>query len=306
MIPLLVFSQVFTFSQYVHALKPQKEYVALPSDYGIIYRDVSFLTKDSLKITGWFYPAQDTTGISNDLVGRKLQEHQKGKPRPYQVSHDEKCPTIVICDGDAGNMSFLIIYAYHLIISGYNVLTFDWRGFGKSDEWPMDQDRLSYVEFLNDYDAAIDYVKKQPEVDPNRIVVHGFSTGAYLSFAMAAKRNDVAAFIGRALLTSFDDTLDLLQKLNPQRKIRAPDNYPEEYLPINASSQVDIPCFLIVGEFDDRTPPWMSRKIYDNLKGAKELWIVPGCHHGGQKGPDWYKYPEYFNRVLNFCDRYVK
>ena len=56
------------------AMKPLREYAATPSDYGILYRDVTFTTGDSLRLHGWFYPAQDTAGIANDLVGGFLAE----------------------------------------------------------------------------------------------------------------------------------------------------------------------------------------------------------------------------------------
>lgn len=286
-------------------LKPAREYEAIPSDYGIICKEVSIKTTDDLILEGWFYPAQDTIGISNDIIGRLIPVPQEMKKplRKYLVKFKEQRPTIIICDGDAGNMTFLLFYAYHFFTDGYNVLTFDWRGFGGSSDWPMEESYLSYKEFIDDYDAAIDFVKKMPEVDTTRLGVLGFSTGAYLSFSVFAKRNDIQAYCGRALLTSFDDIIPILRNIDPLRKFKAPVGYPKGLLPINAAKSIKRPVFLIVGEKDNRTPPWMSEKIMKELKGPKELWIVPEAEHGGGKGPEMLNYPEFFTRVISFFDR---
>lgn len=299
---------LFLFANSLHALKPQRGYPAIPSEYGIIYKEVTFQTVDGLNIKGWFFPTQDTTGIANTVVGRHIPvpPELKRDPRPYLTLDKDKRPTIILCSGDAGNMSHLIFYAYHLFTQGFNVLTFDWRGFGGSDDWPIDKDQLCYTEFLLDYDAAIDFVKNQPEVDSTAIGLLGFSTGAYLSFAMAAKRDDIAAYAARALLTSFDDLLAILKEVKPDRDFRAPDDYPAELLPINAAPRIGIPVFLIVGEKDNRTRPWMSEKIIENLKGPKELWIVPEAEHGGSFGPEFKNYPEFFIRLISFYDKYLK
>jgi alpha-beta hydrolase superfamily lysophospholipase len=296
---------LFSFESF--SINPEKEYKALPSDYGIIFKELSITTEDGLTLNAWFYPAQDTNGIANQIVGKVLPvpEELKKKERPYSVSYDNRMPTIIICDGDAGNMTYMIFYAYHFFTKGFNVLTFDWRGFGKSSDWQMDKDRLCYAEFINDYDAVINYTRSLSEVDTNKIGVMGFSTGAYLSFAIFSKREDISAFCGRALITSFDDLLSVLSEVDTTRTFIAPPDYPEELLPINAAGKIDRPVFLIVGEKDIRTLPWMSEKIMELLNGEKELWIVPGAQHGGMNGPELYNYPEFFNRVYLFFNEYL-
>ncbi|MEO0096064.1 MAG: alpha/beta fold hydrolase [candidate division WOR-3 bacterium] len=297
----------FALIAFSFALRPEREYKAIPSDYGIIYREVEFLTADNLKLKGWFIPAQDTVGILNSVIGRLVPVPDELKPdvREYKTDTTRK-PTIIICDGDAGNMTQFIFYAYHFFTKGYNVFLFDWRGFGKSSDWQTEQDRLCYTEYIDDYDATIGFVKKQPEVDTTRIGVMGFSTGAYLSFAIIAKRNDISAYVGRALMSSFDELLPVLKQSLPGRNFMAPENYPEELLPINAAEKIKIPVFLIVGEKDNRTPVWMSEKIMVKLNGPKELWIVPKAEHGGINGPEFINYPEFFDRVLAFFDKYLK
>jgi alpha-beta hydrolase superfamily lysophospholipase len=290
------------------ALKPARGYAATPGEYGIIYQEVAFQSPDSLRLVGWFYPAQDTMGIANDLVGRVIPvpENLWRAPRPYPAKSRAGLPTIVICDGDGGNMSDLIFYAYNFFTRGFNVFTFDWRGFGQSAEWPMDSDQLCCSEFLRDYDAALGYVETRPEVDPQMIALLGFSTGAYLSFAMLETHHEVAAFAGRAVLTSFDDVLPILHQLDPKRNFHAPSDYPTALLPIHVATKIGVPVLLVVGEKDPRTPPWMSEKVLSQLKGPKELWLVPGAGHGGASAPEFTNYPEFFDRVAGFFGKHLR
>ena len=148
---IFIFSLLFLVHSAV-ALKPTFEYDAIPSDYGIIYREVSIPTADSLNLNGWFFPAQDTTGILNFIVGHiPVPEEYKPAPREYIFDTENPAPTIIVANGDGGNMMYLILYAYNFCTRGYNVLLFDWRGFGHSDPFEMDRDMLCCTEFLTDY-----------------------------------------------------------------------------------------------------------------------------------------------------------
>ena len=289
----------------VWGLSPAAEYKALPSHYGIAFEEVSFTTSDSLSIRGWFYPAQETTATADQYVGRLIPMPLKLRPegKGHVVRDGEPKPTIVVCNGDAANMTYLILYAYHFCTHGFNVLTFDWRGFGESEEWPIERDQLSYTEFLFDYDAAIDYAIARPETDSARVGLFGFSTGAYLSFALVAKRDDVSAFAGRGLITSFEDVLPVLIEQEPDRTLHAPSDYPSDLLPVNAAGRVTVPVLLIVGENDTRTPVWMSRSVYEQLAGPRELWVVPGAVHGGADAPEYVNYPEFFVKVCSFFEK---
>lgn len=99
----------------LYALKPEREYKAIPSDYGIICQEVEFLTSDSLNLRGWFIPAQETTGIANSIIGRMVPVPPELKPAPrqYQTLDVSRRSTIIICGGDTGNMTQFIFYAYH-------------------------------------------------------------------------------------------------------------------------------------------------------------------------------------------------
>lgn len=283
------------------AIKPDKVYVLRPENLGLIYRDLNVTTSDGLKIKTWFYPAQPA--LSEKEINEAWNNPVK---KPYVAPYSKNRPTIIIANGDAGNMSYQQVhFALNFTSKGYNVVTFDWRGFGESSEWEMDNDYLVYSEFLLDYDAVIKEVLKQnEEVDTNKIAVFGWSTGAYLSMAAASKYDNIKAFVGIGLITSFEDVLPLLKQLqtNKDRNLIVPDDYPKELLPVNLAANYNKSTFLIVGEKDNRTPVWMSEKIYSLLPSKKELWIVEGAEHGGQYGP--IKDFDLFNkRFIEFLDK---
>lgn len=293
---LIVFFSLPSF-----AIKPDRVYRITPEKFGLIYRDLNVITSDGLKIKTWFFPAQPA--ISKEEINEAWNNPIK---KPYITPYSKNRPTIIIANGDAGNMCYQQLYhALYFTSKGYNVVTFDWRGFGESSEWEINNDYLVYSEFLLDYDAVIKEVLKQnEEVDTNRIAVFGWSTGAYLSMAAASKYENIKAFVGIGLITSFDDVLPLLKQLqtHKDRNLIVPDDYPKELLPVNLAANYNKSTFLIVGEKDNRTPVWVSKKIYSLLPSKKELWIVEGAEHGGQNGP--IKDFDLFNkRFIEFLDK---
>lgn len=287
-----------------YAIKPDRTYRFYPEKLGLIYRDLDVTTPDGLKIKTWFFPAQDTLTVEEMSL---LWENPV--KRPYRIIDGNPFPTIIIANGDAGNMSFQQLHhAQYFTSHGYNVVTFDWRGFGESSKWEMNIDYLVYSELLIDYDAVIKEVLKQnAEVNMSKIVVYGWSTGAYLSMAAAKKYENIKAFIGVGLMTSFDEVVPVLkQSQNKQESnLLVPDDYPKELQPICLASNYNKSTFLIVGEKDDRAPVWMSEAIYSLLPANKELWIVKDAEHGGPKGP-LRDFNKFHKRTLEFLDKSLK
>ncbi|GHV44761.1 hypothetical protein FACS1894180_6500 [Bacteroidia bacterium] len=129
-----------------------------------------------------------------------------------------------------------------------------------------------------DYEAAIEAVSKLPEVDSTKICAYGFSTGFYLTFATAVKNPKIKCIAGRGPMTNFEDVLKVYEG---KREVFAPQNYSEELLPINCADKLNCPIYMLVGELDDRTPVWMSEKVYAKINSPQKLQIVKGKGHGG-------------------------
>ena len=286
------------------AIKPDTTYRFYPEKLGLIYRDLDVTTSDGLKIKSWFFPAQTT--LTEEEMNLAWENPVK---RPYKIISRNPFPTIIIANGDAGNMSYQQLHhAQYFTSKGFNVVTFDWRGFGESSKWDMNIDYLVYSELLLDYDAVIkEVIKQKVEVDTAKIAVYGWSTGAYLSMAAASKYDNIKAFVGIGLMTSFDEVVPVLKKSKNKQEsnLIVPDDYPKEMQPICLAPNYNKSTFLIVGEKDERTPVWMSEQLYSLLPAKKELWIVKDAEHGGQKGP-LRDFDVFHKRVLDFLETNLK
>ena len=225
---------ILLFLPEADAIIPDRNYIRLPQDAGLIYKKLDVTTEDGLRIETWFYPAQD------------FPEENSGQQDmlPYRTIDEEKRPALVICNGDAGNMSYQQIYLAMIYAAcGFNVVTFDWRGFGASSEFEMDNDYLCYTEMLEDYRAVLAAVKEQKEVDGDRIFLMGWSTGAYLSMITAYNDENAAGCILCGVPSTFEEIIPVLVRNHPAGKTEAelivPEDFPKEQMPALIAAAVD-------------------------------------------------------------------
>ena len=118
---------------------PTRNLEAVPSDISLQYDNVFLTTKDMIKIHAWYVPAKNA----------------------------EK--TILFMHGNAGNISHRLetIQIYHNL--GFNILIFDYRGYGKSDGKPSELG--TYL----DATAAWNYLIKEKNFNAEDIIIIGRS-----------------------------------------------------------------------------------------------------------------------------------
>ena len=113
------------------AIHPYKDYVAIPTKYGMSYDSLNILTPDNFRLTGWYCkPIKDSTDI-----------------------------LIILAGTDAGNMSYDLQVA-QILTQKFPVLLFDYRGFGSSQAFAYDPNAIGHPEYLIDLDAAVSYAQK--------------------------------------------------------------------------------------------------------------------------------------------------
>lgn len=288
----LIFSQfVFSFSQLLHISFAiaffQKRLSVLLWPRFLLFPLVQFV----------FTPIQEAPGA----------DAGSDTPLAYRTLDDEKRPTILICNGDAGNMSYYQLFlAVQFTSRGYNVATFDWRGFGASDPFPMDPDYLCYTEMLEDYRAVIRQVSAKPEVLPGGIYLLGWSTGAYLSMIAAEGNPSVKGCILRGVPTSFEQVIPILQKAvgKDSTQLLVPEDFPVGKMPLALADTFGKDILIVVGQNDERTPVWMAEDIFAALPDGikKELWVAPGAKHGGMEAPEVLYPEEFVRRVSRFVE----
>jgi len=105
-------------------------------------------------------------------------------------------PCVVLANGLGGTVdSGLLPFAERFAAAGIDALAFDYRHFGLSDGEP--RQLLSISRQLEDYAAAISYVRSLENVDPDRIVVWGSSYAGGHVVAVAVADGHVVAAISQ-------------------------------------------------------------------------------------------------------------
>ena len=192
----LIFTLSFSLS---FGMKPAKDYVYTPKEFGFSYKELKIKTIDNVEINTWDITPKSTA----------------------------KNTTIIICGTDAGNMSYFTGQALNLANEGYNVITFDYRGYGHSQDFKVDTvNLLFHNEFLLDFEAVVEHAKKL--YPKNKVGSLGFSMGGYfplitnmkLDFIMAdSPLTSPKTFLKRLAIPNVtlpDKYLEPIEKKEPQ------------------------------------------------------------------------------------------
>lgn len=137
-------------SQALFAINPKRDYVATPQAIGVKYLNEKISAGNGIIINSWVCL-------------------QKDRDKPY----------IIISGSDAGNMSNSLGQLSALYKSGYNVILYDYRGFGESSDFEMDPNMLYYKEFADDLSNVISFTISQ--YNAKSIYLYGLSMGTIIS-----------------------------------------------------------------------------------------------------------------------------
>jgi hypothetical protein len=105
---------------------------------------------------------------------------------------------------------------------GIAVLRYDKRGVGGSSG---DYDSATTADFTSDAQAAVAWLKTQPQIDANRIGVLGHSEGGIIAPAVAAADKSVAFVVMIAGPCIRGDRLFVMQSAMTAKAYGAPDDY---------------------------------------------------------------------------------
>lgn len=214
---LFLYFVFILFSYYSFGIRPDTNYVSTPKELGLNI-DTKFLeTKDGYKIASWFFPSMA----------------------------ESKNITVIISYGDAGNMSYWSNIAVGLAHNGFDVITYDYRGFGESSHFTMDKNVLYYKEFLNDLESSITLAKlNNPN---NKICLMGLSMGSIISmlYLNSPEANNISYYIGEGHIYSPELIEERLR--NKEKSLILPkDNINWK----NFYSGIKIPFMLFCGSDD--------------------------------------------------------
>jgi fermentation-respiration switch protein FrsA (DUF1100 family) len=199
--------------------------------------------------------------------------------------------------GNGANMTSHFLYVYWLALEGYDVFTFDYRGYGGSGG------SKSVAGSVADGAAALAYARKKAPGQP--LVVIGQSLGGALALA-ALDRDGGEGVRALVLDSTFSSYRRVARaKLAPHWQTWALQWLPyvlisDRYAPQRLiASRKTVPLLLLHAPGDPVVPYSEGRRLYDRSPGPKELWDVSGNGHTEAFGIQG---AEFRPRLLKFLD----
>lgn len=162
--------------------------------------------------------------------------------------------------------------------------------------------------------AAVDLVCERPYVDADRLGVHGYSYGGFMSsWIIGHDHRFRAAVIGAPVtnLYSFYGTSDIGVSFGENQfggSVLENVEVLVERSPITYASEVQTPALLMTGETDYRCPIEQTEQFYVALKrqGKTAQFVrFPDSAHGFRKVAHPKLREEYYVRMLGWLEEYV-
>ncbi|HRY30082.1 MAG TPA: alpha/beta hydrolase [Elusimicrobiota bacterium] len=190
--------------------------------------------------------------------------------------------TIVHFHGNYGNVSNHFPLSVFLLKYGFDVLIFDYQGYGASAGHPSPK---STVE---DGVASVRYALSRRRTPEGGLGVFGQSLGAAVATVVAAEEPAVDAAVLEAGFTTYraigKDVLKRSLLTWPFAYIAPPLFVGRRCDPLDHIGRISPrPVLLIHGTKDRTIPLWMSRRLFERAKEPKTLWVVEGGEHLGYK-----------------------
>lgn len=229
------------------ALNPVREYANTPESMGMNYKEHKVTTPDGATLEVWFFEAP------------KSKEAKK---------------TIIISDDGEGNMSDNLELVSQFTSLGYNVVAYDYRGYGKSSDFTIDKNMLIYPQFAVDLNAVMDYTKRNFNLVFN---MYGIGIGGALSIGLGNNRPEALKIIADAPFSSLEKTQkDLKSKY--EKEIKIPFGFNKNYEPIYALEKQNSRVkgiLIIVAEKDDLIGPAQAKELKAK-NSSVEILIIKG------------------------------
>ena len=224
----------------------------------------------------WTPPANGQDVWINVANGERIHGwFLKSKTQPAQA-------TILHCHGNGGNITNTVWYADKLTEDGFDVLVFDYRGYGRSDgdvtdEWALDADG----------EAAYNYLLHERGVKPSQLVLYGMSLGTTVAIDMASRKPAGALVVESGLSSADEMGAYALPILPGFLRVLAKNRFESS----RKIANVHCPVLVVHGTHDQTIPVAQGRKLFESAKEPKQLIIIEGGGHNlAGPGGDAYRH----------------
>jgi len=225
---------------------PTRDEPSTPATWGLKYEAVDFKSGDGTPLHGWFMPAKN-----------KAPKAAKG--------------TIVFSHGNAGSISYHLGFCAWLVEASYNVLIYDYRGFGKSGG---SVDRRGMI---NDVKAAFAYARKRADVDASKLVSYGHSLGGAQSVT-ALGESPVKGLKAIIIDGAFSSYQAMASVFGGQlgASLVSDELSPKDYV----KKLPPVPLLVIHGSQDEVVPVSQGLQLFKAAAEPKTLFEVKSGKHG--------------------------
>jgi len=270
---LCLLISVFLMSVCSFALNPSRHYAVKPEDYGMAYDTISIPTEDGLILKGWFFKATEANS--------------------YKV--------IIISTNGNGNMADNLEIVSNFITLGYNVVTYDYRGYGKSSDFNINPNFFIYAQFQKDLEATLGYVKKY-QSKLRTVHLYGMGIGAGLSIAVGANHTEVSKIIADSPYSNFEEMKTIIKEAN-NTDVLFPLVYNKNFLEptyaLTAKGGGLAGILFIAGENELIFTPKVAKKL-SNIRGSiSSVYIVKGANAATTFSSNKAKY---FDEIKRFIE----
>lgn len=220
----------------------------------------------------------------------------------HTTDFEEKRPGVVLFHGFTGNKiephRLFVNIARDLCMHNINVLRFDFYGSGDSEGEFVE---MTFSGEVEDAFVAVDFLKEQECVDPNRIGILGLSMGGAVASYVAGKRDDIKSVV---LVSAVADLLPLAEKIKSQYLSLEDEMKDDEFIdyygwqlgldfieelsdihPVEVIKNFKGPALIIHGVRDEIVPLSDAYKYLDVLSrreeytGSVDLVVMPEADH---------------------------
>ena len=247
------------------------------------FRRVGFRSADGTRLAGWYGEGARGRGTA----------------------------TIIGCHGWAADKRDMLGLGDVLRESGFNVLLFDFRGWGESDRGPVTFGDRETGDVL----GAVRFLKEQHPAEAGRIGIIGVSMGAAAAIRASAQSPDIAAAVADSSYARLDVQVGRFFRrfMGPiwpmagvparwfgERLIGTPIGSPS---PLQAIANISPrPVMIIQGIRDSVVDAQDARRLYQAAGAPKTLWLVEGADHAESR---FAAMAEYDARVVGFFRRHL-
>lgn len=213
---------------------------------------VWFNSADGTRLHGWFFESQSGPEIA----------------------------TVIFFHGNGGNIGNVGWVGQRFAKRGFDVLVFDYRGYGASDGVAANESDL-----YADGDAAVAFVRKEKGARPERIVLYGQSLGTAI-VADVASRGTFGAVV---LESGFSSASSVAASALPWLPRFLHFLGKNRFESARKLASVKSPILITHGEPDHTIPSNESQLLFASANEPKTLLIFPSGGHNvfGTLG-EWY------------------